>query len=139
MRERSCDLEFEQALNRCSNLTDIRKVLGEKEKGTDLLKACCSKATDLIRSNFSQLKLKDERFRCADEASNDQVNEIFNQIGLDNKLDPHDGVAKLSSRPRLSHFLKHCCQERTYSFSVKRCGLQNCDMCSQSRLPPEDL
>ena len=34
-------------------------------------------------------------------------------------------------------FLETHCQERHYSFSVKKCGSTECDICFETRLPAE--
>lgn len=34
-------------------------------------------------------------------------------------------------------FLKHCCKARHYLFSNKKCGEQDCSICTPPRLPPE--
>ena len=39
----------------------------------------------------------------------------------------------------LKQFLSHCCQERTYSFSIKKCGQHDCLICSAPRLCEDDF
>jgi len=37
----------------------------------------------------------------------------------------------------LKRFYDHCCQQRHYSFCIKKCGKLDCDICKPPRLPPE--
>ena len=43
----------------------------------------------------------------------------------------------MQSRPGLKKFLDHCCQERLYSFSIKKCGSTTCSICNPPRLAAE--
>ena len=59
-------------------------------------------------------------------------------LHIDGQLSQEDTSAKiLPQRPGLKRFLEHCCQERLYSFSIKKCGSTACSICAPPRLPGE--
>lgn len=43
-------------------------------------------------------------------------------------------MADLKRRPDLSKFLESHCQLRHYTFSVKKCGIPQCDVCFEPQL-----
>lgn len=43
----------------------------------------------------------------------------------------------IKSKDAILNFISHCCQQRHYSFTVKKCFVETCSICSPSRLPPE--
>ena len=73
-------------------------------------------------------------------ASELEIKEVWNSLhAIDSTLNLGDKHQKgsLSSHPSLKAFLSHCCQERHYSFCIKKCGESTCDICKTTRLPPE--
>ena len=95
MRKASNDVEFEHELCKCSNLAEIRAFLDKSpEKNATLLRESCSYPLDLIKSNFAQLKLKDEQFVCQQHATDEQVSELFSGINLDATLEAHSTGSK---------------------------------------------
>ena len=42
-------------------------------------------------------------------------------------------------RPKLTQYLAHCCRQRTYFFSAKNCGNQNCEICLPPRSSAQDF
>ena len=88
----------------------------------------------MIRSVFERLSLKDKRFETHDPIKDDTVYNLFNAINLHADLSQKENNDSLDKRPMLKAFLKHCCKERTYFFSVKKCGSPSCTTCLPIRL-----
>ena len=65
----------------------------------------------------------------------DSVKKLFNAIKLDANLAEKDNMTNLNDRQLLKAYLKHCTKERTYFFSVKKCGEPSCTKCLPIRLP----
>ena len=61
-----------------------------------------------------------------DYVLDDNVDAFFEEIGLDTELSPEDTVEMLPKFPKLNTFLKHSTKQRTYFFSIKKCGESNC-------------
>ena len=140
MRHTSSDLEFEEKLHRCSGLSDVRDLLNRNpEKNITLLHESCKPCVNLINDTFSRLTLKDKTFQVFDPASQHEIDRLFESVNLDNALKPLDTMAELKNRPKLAQYLKHCCKERTYFFSAKKCGNLECEICVAPRLTPDDF
>ncbi|XP_033762815.1 uncharacterized protein LOC117344244 [Pecten maximus] len=41
--------------------------------------------------------------------------------------------------PELSAFLEHCCTNRSYFFTIKKCGVADCEICPPPVLPPDQF
>ena len=140
MRHRSSDQEYEKQLHNCSGLSDVGKLIEKNpERNTALLLESCKPCIDLIENTFSRLMLKDKPFLTPKEATVDKINELFESINLDDTLKSHDTLADLTNRPKLSQYLKHCCRERTYFFSSKKCGIDQCAICLPPRSARDDF
>ena len=92
----------------------------------------CKSCTQLIKDQFSHLQLKGVPFRVPEEVSNRDIDELFESLHLEKSVMPDDHVDDLHKRPKLTQYLAHCCCQKTYFFSVKKCGSQDCKIC----LPP---
>ena len=49
------------------------------------------------------------------------------------------GANDIKNRPKLSQYLQHCCRERTYFFSAKKCGNKDCLICGPPHLADDDF
>ena len=101
-----------------------------------MLDESCKPCTQLIKDQFSCLQLKWVPFRVPEEASHRDIDELFKSLNLDKSITPFDCVGDLRKRPKLTQYLTHCCHQRTYFFSVKKCGSQNCEICL---VPPSSV
>ena len=134
------DPEFEVALSRCSDLKSVRSLLAKApDKNVELLNESCDPCLDLIKQTFSRLSLKDNQFEVDEPATSLEVDEMFQGADLDESLQPRDTMANIKNRPKLSQFLRHCCRERTYFFSIKKCGNKECEVCLPPRLSEDDF
>ena len=121
MRKPSINHEFEHKLN-------CKLVQKSPEKNLKLLDESCKPCTLLIKDQFSCLQLKWVPFWVPEEASHRDIDELFKSLNLDKSITPFDCVGDLHKRPKLTQYLPHCCCQRTYFFSVKKCGSQNCEI-----------
>ena len=111
-------------------LSDIRRLVHESpEKNLKLLDESCRPCSQLIKDQFSHLQLKGVLFWVPEEASNRDIDQLFKSLNLDKSITPYNCVDDLHKRPKLTQYLAHCCRQRTYFFSVKKCGSQNCEIC----------
>ena len=140
MRKPSIDLEFELKLKNCSGLSDISKLVHESpEKNLKLLDESCKPCIQLIKDQFSRLHLKGVSIRVPEKAPDRDIDEAFKFLNLDKSITPYDWVDDLRKRPKLTQYLAHCCRQRTYFFSVKKCGSQNCKICLTPRSSTQDF
>ena len=137
MRQKIFDKpEFERKLCHCSNVDEVRQLIKENPAAnTELVRRACADTISLIRSVFERLVLKDNNFVTDDPMKDDSVKKLFNAIKLDANLAEKDNMTNLNDRPLLKAYLKHCTKERTYFFSVKKCGEPSCTTCLPIRLP----
>ena len=64
---------------------------------------------------------------------------LFKSLNLDKSITPYNSVDDLHKRPKLTKYLTQCCCQRTYFFSVKKCGSQNCEICLPPRSSAQDF
>ena len=131
------DMVFEKNLHTCSNLEEVRKLLNQKPTHADLYKKSCEPCVNLIKDSFSHLKLKDNSFQIFDVVNDNEVNQIRAQINLDKDITGRETGANLPDHPKLKAFLDHCTRQRTYFFSIKKCGKVDCTTYLPPRLPPD--
>ena len=72
-------------------------------------------------------------------ASSEEIDAIWSHVlRVNNHLLRQDTSSRVvCHRPGLKMFLEHCCQERSYCFSIKKCGNVTCSICSPPQLPVE--
>ena len=127
--------EFEKKLGNYSGVNDVRTLVSENpEKNTKLLRDSRQPCLDLIKSSFERLPLKGDQFVVRDYVSDDSVDAFFEEVGLDTELNPKDTVEMLPKHPKLNTLFKHSTKQRTYFFSIKKCGESNCSSCKKPRL-----
>ena len=135
---RSCmSAEHEKSLSTCNAMKEIRKLSnpGFEEALCDSLES----VKLLMSSVFQRLVLKDKPFQIFKAASKHQMDALWNVVGdVDPNLKVHmKGKKDLRKCPVLKAFMDHCCQIRHYSFSIKKCGKQECNICLPPRLQPD--
>ena len=139
MRQRSSNAKFEFEIAKCDTLSEQRNLVEKNSENEALFAETCAPCINLIKQNFEQLSLKDEKFICLDSASSRDIDELFNSLKLNHDLAAHDGANDLKNRPKLSQYLQHCCRERIYFFSAKKCGNKDCLTCGPPRLADDDF
>ena len=88
---------------------------------------------------MKRLRLKGKAFKVYEAATSDEVSvfwEILLQIDI--SLTEQDTTKRaIKNKTDLQKFLDHCCVFRHYSFLIKKCGSDDCDVCKPVRLPAE--
>ena len=128
--------EYERVLSTCSSMKEIRRLTspGLQEALRDSLES----VKLLISSMFQRLVLKEKPFRVFEAASKHQMEGLWNVVGdMDPNLDINMKKKDLNKCPILKAFFEHCCHIRQYSFSIKKCGKQDCSICRTPRLPQD--
>ena len=125
--------EFEKKLSNCNNISQMRNLINEDPvKNTELVRDSCKQTMNLMRNVFHRLSLKKNHIITKDPI---QDSDIDFDVGLDECIKGGESGKELKDLPILKQFLDHCCQERTYFFSIKKCGKDLCTRCNSVRLP----
>ncbi|UZO11684.1 uncharacterized protein OCT59_003243 [Rhizophagus irregularis] len=84
----------------------------------------------LLNDVFEQLQLKDENFKIFEDASELDIDILWNSmLQLDPTLTKDDrNWANIKNNP-ISNFFNHCCHSHSYFFSIKKCGKDDCEIC----------
>ena len=131
---------LESIISKCNNMKQMRAAAEKEPTLVDAVRDSVEPVKILISDIIRRLQLKGRSFEVFSAASEQEIEEVWNSLhAIDSTLNLRDKHQKgsLSSHPSLKAFLSHCCQERHYSFCVKKCGHSTCDICKAPRLPPE--
>ena len=113
---------------------ELEKKLSGRNNVKQICEACegCPELKDAVID-------KQQPFEVFPAASSAEIESLWSHIlHIDGQLSREDSFARiLPQRPGLKKFLEHCCQERLYSFSIKKCGSTACSICGPPRLPAE--
>lgn len=131
--------ELEKKLSGRNSVKQIREACESCPELKDAVIDSMQPVKALLESLFVRLKLKQQPFDVFHAASSAEIESLWSHIlRIDGQLSREDSSAKiLPHRPGLKKFLEHCCQERLYSFSIKKCGSTACSICAPPRLPAE--
>jgi hypothetical protein len=94
----------------------------------------------LLSSIFQRLQLKEKKVECYTSATLVEIEDMWETLRLmDSTITSSEKWVKkkLSAHQKLKEFIEHCCQQRHYSFCIKKCGQPTCDICRPPRLPPD--
>ncbi|CAB4375468.1 unnamed protein product [Rhizophagus irregularis] len=131
--------EFEDEFEALRTLEDIR----EKAKDNPCLKVelekCIVTVQELLRERTEHLVWKNEAFKTENPASDLEINEMFeNILRIDSTLIKDETTQQqLRKHKLLVEFIKTHCQERAYSFQIKKCNQTSCEVCYQIRMPTD--
>ncbi|POG66790.1 hypothetical protein GLOIN_2v1780201 [Rhizophagus irregularis DAOM 181602=DAOM 197198] len=131
--------EFEDEFEALRTLKDIR----EKAKDNLCLKVelekCIVTVQKLLRERTEHLVWKNEVFETENPASDLEINEMFeNILRIDSTLTKDKTTKKqLQKNKPMVKFIKTHCQERAYSFQIKKCNQTSCEVCYRIRMPTD--
>ena len=86
------------------------------------------------------LELKGKKFSSFAPSTEDDIDLMRSELlKVDSTLQKDQPLTKknLPSKQGRMAFLKHCCTRRHYSFQIKKCGSDTCDICKPVKLPKE--
>ncbi|CAB4396710.1 unnamed protein product [Rhizophagus irregularis] len=131
--------KFEDEFEALRTLKDIR----EKAKDNLYLKVelekCIVTVQELLRERTEHLVWKNEVFKTENPASDLEINEMFeNILRIDSTLTKDETTQQqLQKHKPLVEFIKTHCQERAYSFQIKKCNQTFCEVCYRIRMPTD--
>ena len=94
----------------------------------------------LLTDIIGRLQLKGKSFGIYHAASDKDIEDVWNslhQIDASLKVTDKHPKASLKSHGALKEFMEHCCQQRHYSYCIKKSGDSACGVCKPPRLPPD--
>lgn len=122
----------EKALKNCNSLKQLRSAgVNFKDDISASLKQPIELLTDMHR-----LELKGKKFEVETACSSGEL-EAFWEIlkEVEPSLSPEDTTRdKIRDKADLNKFITHCCQSRHYTFCIKKCGKEDCDICKPVRM-----
>lgn len=131
--------DHEKMISSCSTMDEVRKAVQANQGLKEGLEDSMEPLKILMASVFQRLSLKDKPFSIFTAATAHEMEAFFSYlIDIDANLTPADRSKNcLSQRPELKKFMDHCCFIRKYVFGVKKCGKDDCRICSPPRLPKD--
>ena len=129
--------QFEAAISSCKSVKDIRTACSTHPGLKEAIVMSIKPVKFLLESLFIRLKLKEIPFQVFHSSSSPELDEFWNVIlQVDSTLTKSDTRAPiLKQKHGLRSFLEHCCIQRHYMFSIKKCGKADCNICTPVRLP----
>lgn len=129
--------DYEKAISSCGNMGQLRsageKVSGLQQEVGDSLSPCISLLHDL----FTRAQWKVDKLDAFFAASDDEIKEFWKaMLDIDASLESCS-YTKKTIKSKDAIFIGHCCQQRHYSFTIKKCFMDSCTICSPPTLPPE--
>lgn len=93
----------------------------------------------LLSSILERLQLKEKKFKVFASSSDDDIQNFWEVLHtVDSTLSRDDTTKKdIKDKVDFKEFFDHCCQARHYSFSIKKCGKDDCRICKPPRMPME--
>ena len=139
MREKG-DADFEAEVAKCNSLVALRdaadRVPNFRSSALDSMAHVKSFLTMLL----GRLELKRKQFSSYASCTEVDIDSMWSELSaVDSSLKKDESMSKksLPSKHGLVAFLNHCCTCRHYSFQIKKCGSDTCNMCKQVKLPKE--
>ena len=140
MRTNIKDENMETIVSRCNSMKELRKAAEKQPEVAGAVLDSMSQVKIIVSDIVKCLSLKGRPFKVFPAASQHDIEDIWSSLhSIDESLNFEEKYQKASlpSHPSLKEFLHHCCQQRHYSFCVKKCGDINCKICKPPRLPRE--
>ncbi|XP_064646150.1 uncharacterized protein LOC135499336 [Lineus longissimus] len=133
MRRKMSD-DFESAIAGAGSVKEMREKLPSEELKVELEESLAF-PIDILKNQMARLALKEKPFQSFDPASEATIDALWQQcLTVDGMLQRNDTTAKgVKNCDRLKAFMEHCCIEGHYTFQVKKCGADDCDICRPLR------
>ena len=93
----------------------------------------------LLTNIVQRLELKGKKFEVFSGATEEDIQNLWEVLQtIDSTLTHKETTKKaIKGKEDLEAFLSHCCVARHYSFSIKKCGEDNCSICKSIRMPKD--
>ena len=129
--------EAECALKNCNSFAQLR-TSGESYKGD--IKKSLDPTITLLANIVQRLKLKGKKFQVFSGATEDDIQNFWEVLQTIEDLTlTHEDTPKkvIKGKEDLKAFVDHCCIARHHSFSIKKCGEDDCTICKSVRMPKD--
>ena len=96
----------------------------------------------LLSTITQRLQLKEKKFTVDTAAQLEAISNPWANLHL---IDPEfdlqhtDKVSQKSLSPLLKDFISHCCRQQHYFFEIKKCGEDDCTLCTLVRLSKKEF
>ena len=135
MRSRMSDAA-EVAIKNCNTTALVRKAA---EPFQEEIRKSLEPTVTLLNDVVHRLELKGKKFRTFDSLSAEEIQEFWDVLNVvEPLLSTTDKRKKdITDKSNLQSFYNHCCRTRTYFFSIKKCGKDDCTICKPLRMSKE--
>ena len=124
--------EYETLMKSKKTLTEVRELIMRKPEIKPLLLDTMQGVVCTMTNRFSHMEIKDEAFRIAIPASDDEISEHFEHVRFiepDLRLDKPNQES-LAKSTNLQKFIEKHCFCSKYLFQVKKCLDPSCFYCT---------
>ena len=132
--------EYESVVSGCNSINEARKAAEKYPSIIENTADSIAPVKCLLYSIFQRLQWKEKKVECCPSATLIEIQEMWETLRLMGSTISSDEkwVKKnLDAHPKVKEFIDQCCQQRHYSFCIKKCGHSTCDICRPPRLPPD--
>jgi len=139
LMRREMSQEFENYIKSCNTMNNIRASAVKHEGLHEAFADSLEPVKILLSGLFSRLSLKGKQFKIFQAATDEEISVLWGFIrAIDGSIGEDDkSAADLKGKKSLEEFVDHCCISRHYFFVIKKCGSQNCSICSPPRSPAD--
>ncbi|POG59971.1 hypothetical protein GLOIN_2v1788493 [Rhizophagus irregularis DAOM 181602=DAOM 197198] len=129
--------ELENEFENLNTLEDIRERSKDNSNLKTELEKCIITVQELLCERTEHLNMKNEAFETENPASDLEINEMFeNILRIDFTITKNETTQQqLRKYKPLVEFIETHCQERAYSFQIKKCNQTTCSICYSIRMP----
>ncbi|PKC00198.1 hypothetical protein RhiirA5_428549 [Rhizophagus irregularis] len=129
--------ELENEFENLNTLEDIRERSKDNSNLKTELEKCIITVQELLCERTEHLNMKNEAFETENPASDLEINEMFeNILRIDFTITKNETTQQqLRKHKPLVEFIETHCQERAYSFQIKKCNQTTCSICYSIRMP----
>ena len=130
--------EHEKAVEHCNSLAQLREIGKKKSAVIPAVLDSIAPVKILLTDIMHRLELHGNKFQTYPAASDDSLETLWSELlAVDQSLEYGGCYQKtsLEKYPGVVEFLKHCCQSRHYSFTIKKCAQPTCTVCRPVRMP----
>jgi len=132
--------KYKDEAAKCNSLATLQNTAERVEGFDTAIVDSISPVKCLLVKLLERLELKGKKFLSYTTASDTEIGELWSKVlEVDSTLEREVSVTKklLPTKLGLVAFLEHCCIARHYSFQIKKCGLDTCDICKPVRMSKE--
>ena len=132
------DTGFEAEAAKCNSLIALREAAERVPNFRSSALDSVAHVKSLLAMLLERLELKGKKFSSFAPSTEEDIDSMWSELLIvDSTLQKDESLTKknLPSKQGLMAFLKHCCTRRHYSFQIKKCGSDTCDICKPVKLP----